>query len=69
MSNTTCMASIRNGTRAGCAPCRVRVSVTLKEETFQALRARADAAHRGLSGQAAVEIERAGIVLVREHTI
>lgn len=52
MSNTTYMASIRNGTRAGCADGRVRISITLTEETFLALRERADANHRGLSGEA-----------------
>jgi hypothetical protein len=58
MSNTTYLASKRSGTRAGVAPGRVRLSITLSEGTFEALRARADAAHRGLSGEAAEAIER-----------
>jgi hypothetical protein len=37
----------------------VRFSVTLKETTFTALRSRADASHRGLSGEAADIIELA----------
>jgi hypothetical protein len=58
MINTTYTASRRNGTRAGCAPGSRRISVTLSEETFHALRDRADAAHHGLSGEAAEAIER-----------
>lgn len=58
MINTTSLASRRNGTTAGCAPGSRRISVTLSEQTFQALRERADAAHHGLSGEAAEAIER-----------
>ena len=57
MSNVTYMASRRSGTRAGVAPGRVRICVTLTEETFEALRTRADANHHGLSGEAALIIE------------
>lgn len=41
MSNTSYVTGRRNGTRAGCADGRVRICVTLKEETFLALRDRA----------------------------
>jgi hypothetical protein len=58
MTNTTHLASKRQGTSAGCAPGSRRISVTLSEETFHALRDRADAAHHGLSGEAAEAIER-----------
>lgn len=53
MSNTTYMASRRAGGRGSCAPDKRRISATVSEETFLALQARADAAHRGLSGEVA----------------
>lgn len=59
MRYTIYTASRRNGTRAGVALGSVRFSVTLKETTFTALRSRADASHRGLSGEAADIIELA----------
>lgn len=58
MTNTTHLASKRQGTVAGCAPGSRRISVTLSEQTFLALREAADAAHHGLSGEAAEAIER-----------
>lgn len=59
MSNyTTYMASRRTGTQAGAGPGSRRISVTLSEETFQALQRAADATHHGLSGEAAEAIER-----------
>lgn len=58
MTNTTHLASKRHGTVAGCAPGSRRISVTLSEQTFQALRKVADANHHGLSGEAAEAIER-----------
>lgn len=58
MANTTYLASGRNGTRAGVACGRVRLTVTLREDVFEALKARADKAHHGLSGEAAEAIER-----------
>lgn len=58
MSNTIYTTSRRNGTRAGCAPGSVRFSVTLKDKTFAAFKAQADANHHGLSGEAAEAIER-----------
>lgn len=53
MANTTYLASRRNGTRTGCGPGSVRLSVTIPEETFVALRERAGAAGHGLSGEIA----------------
>lgn len=58
MSNETYIVSRRNGGRAGCAPGRVRICITLKEETFLALRDQADAAHHTLSGEAAEILTR-----------
>ncbi|WP_315833927.1 hypothetical protein [Bradyrhizobium prioriisuperbiae] len=58
MTNTTYLASTRIGTQAGAGPGSRRISVTLRCETFAALQAAADAAHRGLSGEAAEAIER-----------
>lgn len=58
MSNTTYRASLRVGGRGSCASDKRRISVTLSEETFLALQANADAAHHGLSGEAAEAIER-----------
>lgn len=58
MSNQTYLASKRNGGRANMAPGRVRLSITISEGTFEALRARASAARRGLSGEAAAAIEQ-----------
>jgi hypothetical protein len=58
MSNTTYMASTRTGTQSGAGPDSRRISVTLRRETFDALQAAADAAHHGLSGEAAEAIER-----------
>lgn len=58
MVNTTYTTSRRQGTVAGCAPGSRRISVTLSEQTFQALREQADEAHHGLSGEAAEAIER-----------
>lgn len=52
MSNTTYLASRREGGRSNCAPGKRRISVTVSESTFLALRARADRQHRGLSGEA-----------------
>lgn len=54
----TYMASKRTGGRGSCAPAKRRVSVTIPEETFLALRDRADAAHRGLSGEVAEILTR-----------
>ena len=53
MSNETYIVSRRKGSRVGCADGSVRVSVTLKQGTFEALRRRADAAHHTLSGELA----------------
>ncbi len=53
MSNMTYMASRRSGGRTSCAPDKRRISVTISEEAFEALRERADEAHQGLSGHAA----------------
>lgn len=53
MSNVSYMASRRQGTRAGVAPGSVRISVTLKESVFLALRARADASAHAVAGEAA----------------
>jgi hypothetical protein len=58
MSNTSYMTANRRGTRAGCADGRVRICVTLKEETFVALRDRAAARSHTLSGEAAILIEK-----------
>jgi hypothetical protein len=58
MTNTTYMASRRTGTQSGAGPGSRRISVTLNNETFQALQRNADAAHHGLSGEAAEAIER-----------
>jgi hypothetical protein len=58
VSNTTYIVSRRNGTRAGCAAGRVRISITLTEEVFLTLRDRADAVHHSLSGEVALMIER-----------
>lgn len=58
MANTTSLASRRTGTRSGVAPGRVRLSITLREDVFEALKARAAEAHHGLSGEAAEAIER-----------
>jgi hypothetical protein len=58
MSNQTYLASRRAGGRGSCAPDKRRVSVTLSEETFLALQARADRAHRGLSGEVAEILTR-----------
>jgi hypothetical protein len=52
MTNTTYIVSRRSGGRANCAPDKRRISVTVPEETFLALQQRADANHRGLSGEA-----------------
>jgi hypothetical protein len=51
------MTARRNGTRAGCADGRVRICVTLTEETFLALRERASGRAHTLSGEAALLIE------------
>lgn len=58
MSNTSYITSRRNGTRAGCADGRVRLSVTLTDETFQWLRDRAAGQAHTLSGEVALIIER-----------
>jgi hypothetical protein len=58
MSNTLYRTAEREGTRTGCAPGSRRVTVTLPEATFQALRSRATTNHHGLSGEAADAIER-----------
>lgn len=58
MANITHMVSRRHGGMTGCAPGSRRISVTLSESTFNALRDAADAAHHGLSGEAAEAIER-----------
>ena len=58
MANTTYLATKRSGTRSGVARGRVRLSVTLREDVFEALKARAAEAHHGLSGEAAEAIER-----------
>jgi hypothetical protein len=50
---TTYMALRRSGSTADCAEGRRRISVTLKEDTFYALRSSADASARSLSGEAA----------------
>jgi hypothetical protein len=52
MSNTTYLASRRAGSRTNCAEGKRRISVTLTEEAFVALRDRADRNHRGISGEA-----------------
>jgi hypothetical protein len=52
MSNVTYLASRRTGGRRSCAQDKRRISVTVPEETFLALRERADRQHRGLSGEA-----------------
>lgn len=58
MANTVFTTSGRKGTTTGCAPGSRRISVTLSESTFNALRDAADAAQHGLSGEAAEAIER-----------
>jgi hypothetical protein len=58
LSNTTYTASLRQGGRSSCGPGMRRISVTVTEDAFLALRRLADAAHRGLSGEAAIAIER-----------
>ena len=58
MSNTTYTAPLRQGGRSSCGPGMRRISVTLTEDAFLALRRLADAAHRGLSGEAAIAIDR-----------
>lgn len=57
MSNTTYIVSRRAGGRKSCARDKRRISVTLSAATFEALQARADANHHGLSGEAALIIE------------
>jgi len=57
MSNTTYIVSRRKGSSVGCADGSVRVSVTLRRETFHALRSRADAAHHTISGEVALIVE------------
>jgi hypothetical protein len=59
MSNLTFKASLRAGGRGSCAPGKRRISATISEAAFLALRSRAHASHRGLSGEAADIIERA----------
>jgi hypothetical protein len=56
---TTYMALRRSGSTADCAEGRRRISVTLKEDTFYALRSSADASHRSLSGEAATLLDEA----------
>lgn len=58
MSNTTHLTSKRSGTRAGCADGRVRISITLTDEVFNALRDRAAGRGHSLSGEAAILIEQ-----------
>jgi hypothetical protein len=56
-ANSSLSALQRNGSKTGCAG-SVRISITVSEETFQALKANAIANHHGLSGEAAEAIER-----------
>jgi hypothetical protein len=63
----TFIASKRIGGRKSCADGMVRVSTTISEEAFMALRSRADAAHTGISGQAAAILEQALIDKRREQ--
>ena len=53
MSNSY-IVSRRKGSAVGCAEDSVRVSITMKRETFQALQRRAAEAHHTLSGEAAL---------------
>jgi hypothetical protein len=56
---TTYIASKRNGGRTSCADGKVRISATISEAAFLALRKRASAAHRGLSREVAEILEQA----------
>jgi hypothetical protein len=58
MSNTSYITETRRGTRAGVAEGSVRICVTLKEATFNALRDRAAGCGHTLSGEAALLIEK-----------
>jgi hypothetical protein len=58
-SYTTYQALRRSGSTADCAEGRRRISVTLKEETFYALRSSADASARSLSGEASAILTEA----------
>jgi hypothetical protein len=65
MSNyTSYLALRRSGSHAGCAEGSVRISVTVSEQTFYALRSSADASKRSLSGEAAALLDEtlAGVV-------
>ena len=57
-SNSSLSAMKRTGSKSGCGPGSVRVSVTVSEETFNALKARAIENNHGLSGEVAEAIER-----------
>jgi hypothetical protein len=67
LSNTSYITGRRQGTRAGVAPGSVRICVTLSEQAFKALRARAEAAHHTLSGEAALIVSDAVAPAEREQ--